>query len=209
VRQIRHAGGRHHCGQILTIQTGLDAQPLQKSPRTTRKNHGAEQHGRVRAQRRDGIDDVEASRDKLAQISGQVGASASAADRARIKRALRDLAELPRISVTFDGVPPAHRFWLRSSPWVWLFVLFGVLPAVVMFALFVFQPSARWWNSYWYLLPVVLVAIAFLFCWGLFAFTGVASDRKLNRMIGCSYMLTFFILVASILPFANQAIFDH
>ena len=93
------------------------------------------------------IDDVEASRDKLAQIDGKVGASASAADRARIKRALRDLAELPRISVTFDGVPPAHRFWLRSSPWVWLFVLFGVLPAVVMLAMIASQPSGQRWGD--------------------------------------------------------------
>jgi hypothetical protein len=105
----------------------------------------------------------------------------------------------------------ADRFWVADSPWPWLFAVFGVLPAISWLAAIFFSTSKgeQTLSAFWYLPPVVYATVSFAVSWGISLFTGVVTDRKLNRMIGCCYIITGVALLVSILPFTDLRFFHE
>src|SRR5215472_13755096 len=137
------------------------------------------------------FDDIEASGDLL-----KSGANPAKEDRAKLTKAYRDLVTISQTSVTFDGMPPMP-FWSTRSPWLWLFLLIGVVPSIVL--------MVKTQRQYWYVPAAYIIIIAALF-WGLYIFTGVITNSKLNQIIRYCYVFTGFALAISILPWSPWSV---
>ncbi len=144
------------------------------------------------------IDDIEACREKL-----RGGNTITANDRALITKAYQDLVAVPRSSVAYQrGIP--GKFWDGGSPWPWLVLVFGVIPAIAWVII-----NGKWPANIHDVVPVFYAVISLIVIWGFYAFTGVATDSKLNQLIGLCYIITAVVLVASVLPFSNQNVFSY
>src|SRR5271166_1830655 len=142
------------------------------------------------------IDEIETSRELLKDSS-----TPSKEDRAKLLKAYRDLVTIPQTSVTFDRMPPTP-FWSTHTPWLWSILLFGVVPSIVaLIALVFIKPR------YWFVPIIYLTLLAFIF-WGLYVFTGLVTNRKLNQIITFCYIFTGIALTASILPFCIPHLFS-
>ena len=142
------------------------------------------------------VDDIEAAR----QIAMSDRAP-TADERASLSKVYRDLILIPDTSIAYDGVPPAD-FCSRGSPWVRSIYWLCVAPAV-----FLLLWVNRWlfikvtdWTFAWHL-PVIYAVMSACLIWGLFVFTGVVTDKKLNHMIGTCYGFTVLSLALSVGPF--------
>lgn len=114
-----------------------------------------------------------------------------AAERAKLLEAYRDLVAVPGTSVLFD-FPPTP-FW--GSCWRRLFFLAGlILPALFLVISIVHKP----WQPYW-CYAVAVGAVSTLLIWGLYAFTGIVTNHKLNHIIAFCYLFTVVVLVASVM----------
>ncbi|MGE0258187.1 MAG: hypothetical protein AB7T18_05470 [Alphaproteobacteria bacterium] len=143
------------------------------------------------------IEDIEAASDLLASR-----AVPSKDERVRFLRAYRDLIAVPRCAIAYDGIPPTT-FWSPGSLWPTLLLYACFVPSIIL--LFV---------SYWYGSVIFAVASALLFAatsaltiWGLYVFTGVATDNKLNQMIQLCYLYTAIFLAGSLFPFFSPYLF--
>ncbi|MBI3248391.1 MAG: hypothetical protein HYZ50_17965 [Deltaproteobacteria bacterium] len=137
-------------------------------------------------------------------------------DRAEFQKAYRDLAhalspltiEEVRYETNFNGAR-----WKRHSRNLAVVCLVLAYPSFL-----VGQVVCRQWNAIrrctacaeWdagFGLAVCGILAGFLLWRGVELFTGLATNRKLNRMIRCCYAFTFFALLLSLLPFASLAVF--
>jgi hypothetical protein len=139
------------------------------------------------------IDEVEAARELL-----KPGAHPSPEDRSKLMKAYRDLVTISQTSVMFDGMPPM-RFWSRRSPWLWLLVLLGVIPSIVALIILIR-------HQYWYF-AIIYGFLSVALFWGLYIFTGVVTNSKLNQIIRYCYLFTGVALAVSILPWAAPTLF--
>lgn len=150
------------------------------------------------------IEDIEACREKL-----KSGNTISDKDRALITKAYRDLIAVPRSSVAYQRILPG-KFWDAGSPWTWLFLVFGAIPAIAWVIIHLKWPTGTpYWGDYWYVAPVFYAIISLIVIWGFYAFTGVVTDSKLNQLIGLCYIITAVVLVGSVLPFSNLNVFEY
>ncbi|MEI7714015.1 MAG: hypothetical protein WCI94_21450, partial [Rhodospirillales bacterium] len=142
------------------------------------------------------VDDIEAAR----QIAMSDRAP-TADERAALSKAYRDLILIPDTSIAYAGVPPAD-FWSRGSPWRrsigWLCIAPAMLLLLWVNRLLFMKVTD--WTLVWHL-PVVYAVASASLIWGLFVFTGVVTDKKLNHMIGTCYGFTVLSLALSIGPF--------
>ncbi|HME21470.1 MAG TPA: hypothetical protein VKI44_09025 [Acetobacteraceae bacterium] len=135
------------------------------------------------------IEAIEAARQLVSD-----GKSPTPEQWAKLIRAHRDLVNIPAVSITFDRIPPTV-FWSGRSPWLWSLLL---IAAVMIVASVVLYFAVR---EYLYL-PLAVGPALIVGLWGLYVFTGVASNSKLNQMIRFCYVFTVAALACSILPFA-------
>jgi hypothetical protein len=108
--------------------------------------------------------------------------------RAKFIKAYQNLVNTPRYSIKYINIPPTP-FWSTSSLWPLSLMLFSIVPTIVGFFLF---------NWYWPVLYVLSSAMAII---GLYVFTGVVTDRRLNLIIRFCYLFTGTSLLTAILPF--------
>jgi hypothetical protein len=121
-------------------------------------------------------------------------------DYAKLTKAYRDMVTISQNSVTFDGMPPMH-FWSRRSPWLLLFLLIGIIPSVIW--LIVLLGHHRW---FWYY-SLIYAGVSLALFWGLYIFTGVVTNSKLNNIIRYCYLFTGVALIGSLLPWAAPGLF--
>lgn len=142
------------------------------------------------------IDDIEAAR----QIA-IMNRTPSAQERASLSKAQRDLVAVPTTSITYSGIPPAE-FWQCGSAWTNAMAILCAAPAVLLLFYVNRQliSDRAAWSFHWHLPTCYAVTSASLI-WALYVFTGVATDKKLNRMIGTCYVFTLIALGSSIVPF--------
>jgi hypothetical protein len=141
------------------------------------------------------IETIERARD-LAQ-----GPTApSAAERAELLKAYRDLVAIPGSSVLeFPPTPFWKSRWRRGFLWIGV-----VLPiAVILLSYTIFSE----WRPYRYLLfgfsPLPALTI-----WGLYVFTGMVTNHKLNQIIAYCYLFTGLVIGGSLLPWAIPDLFS-
>lgn len=149
------------------------------------------------------IDSIEAARSLVRESTPP-----SAADRARLLKAYRDLVGMPGTSVLYDF--PPTRFWRGRSLWLIALVINAViLPILALLVMFVmhFMCERGALQSYWYW-PVGYAVISVLTIWGLYVFTGAVTDHKLNQIIVFCYIFTGLILAASTLPWMIPMLFS-
>ena len=120
--------------------------------------------------------------------------SALESDAVKFKKAYRDLITISQTSITYNGIPPTP-FWHWKSPWLWAFIFIIVIPLVIMYFRF---ESLYESHS---LLVMSCVCLATITLLGLYTFTGVVSNKKLNQIIIFCYVFTFFSLMISVSPF--------
>jgi hypothetical protein len=120
-------------------------------------------------------------------------------ERAKLLKAYRDLVAIPGTSVTFD-FPPAP-FW--QSRWRGAFLLAALGVPIISFLIMLFYPA---WRPHWYF-AVGFALVSALIIWGLYVFTGIVTNRKLNHIIAFCYLFTGIVLVASILPWWMPGLF--
>ena len=133
------------------------------------------------------IEEIEAARDLLRNSSVP-----SREDRTRLRKAYRDLVNLPRTSVTFTRVRPTSSWSPRSSrlsrlQWIGVAV-------VAVAALYFIYLLAGFYNT-----VAIIVAFGLLF-WAYDVFTGIVTDSKLNRIIKFCYVFTIGSLIVATVP---------
>jgi hypothetical protein len=136
------------------------------------------------------IDDIQSASDLLASR-----AKPSKEEHVRLLRAYRDLIATPRFSIAYDGIPPTT-FWSPGSLWPTLLLFTCIIPSIILALL-----SYHYWS-------VIFALTSALLIWGLYVFTGVATDNKLNQMIRLCYIFTGIFLVGSVFPFFSPSLFD-
>jgi hypothetical protein len=133
------------------------------------------------------IDKIETARELL-----KTPGHPSKEDRATLIKAYRDLVNIPQNSVTFDRIPPA-RFWSMRSSWLWLLLLFAIIPSgIALIVLLIIKAK------YWYL-PIVYALLALAAFVGFYVFTGMVSNNKLNKIITFCYLFTIVALAMPVL----------
>jgi Bacterial Ig-like domain (group 2) len=135
------------------------------------------------------IDDIEALNELVKQKK-----EPSTDERAKLKKAYRDLVTIPPTSVMFDGMPPIL-FWSFGSPWLWSLMIIGGLSTFAVLIMFSCFSIGQWW---W---PFACAFLSVLTIWGFYVFTGVVTNSKLNQIIRFCYIFTLLALCLSILPF--------
>jgi hypothetical protein len=142
------------------------------------------------------IEKIEAARGRVKE-----NVTPEPAERAELLKAYRDLVAIPGTAVLFD-FPPTP-FW--SSGWRAGFFLFALIVPLMYFVAAAFLH--RLWN-HWYL-PVGFGIASALLTWGLYVFTGIVTNRKLNHIIAFCYSFTLLILAASLAPWWIPKLFDR
>lgn len=145
------------------------------------------------------IDDIESARESVKQSTAPSPAPSPEA-RARLLKAYRDLVAIPGTAVLFD-FPPAH-FWQSWWRRAFLLIALGV-PITFLLITLIYCP----WRPYWYW-PVGFGVVSALIIWGLYVFTGIVTNRKLNQIIAFCYIFTGLMLAASTLPWAMPNLFS-
>ena len=121
---------------------------------------------------------------------------------AELLKAYRDLVAIPGTAVLFD-FPPTP-FW--HSPWRAGVVLTALFLPVLSWIFIGILFRAQWWD-YWYW-PLGFSIASALLTWGLYVFTGIVTNRKLNHIIAFCYSFTLLVLAASLAPWWIPVIFD-
>jgi Bacterial Ig-like domain (group 2) len=140
------------------------------------------------------IDRIEEAREFV-----KAGTPPTAAQRAALLKAYRDLVAIPGTAVLFD-FPPAP-FW-RSHWRQALIVLLGLSAIACMIIAFV-----REWHEFWYW-PVGFALVSLVTICGLYVFTGIVTNRKLNQIITFCYVFTGLVLVMSTLPWTLPMLYS-
>jgi MFS family permease len=140
------------------------------------------------------IDKVEKAQDLAAS-----GTLPTAEDRAELVKAYRDLIAIPGSSVI--EYPPTP---FRRSPWWCPFLIISVILPLLF--LIVVAYVGRW-HQYW-ACGVGFGFVSGFSIWGLYVFTGMVTNRKLNEIIAFCYIFTGLIVVGSILPWATPSLFS-
>jgi hypothetical protein len=135
----------------------------------------------------DVIEKIEAARGRVSDTS-----TPDPAQRAELLKAYRDLVAVPGTAVLFD-FPPTP-FW--HSGWRAGFVITALIVPLIYFVVAAFDHPL--WH-YWYF-PVGFAIASALLTWGLYVFTGIVTNRKLNHIIAFCYSFTLLMLVASLAP---------
>lgn len=141
------------------------------------------------------IDDIEAAREVA------VNGTPSKEDRAKLQKATRDLALVPRITVVAARVPPVT-FWSLDSPWPGLLIWASIVPTILGLV------AVGWWaapgklsSAPWHW-PIAYFFLSVLVITGLYVFSGTVTNNKLNQIIRFCYFFTGIALLGSLLPFA-------
>jgi hypothetical protein len=138
--------------------------------------------------------------EKIEAACGRVGQSDTPTpeQRAELLKAYRDLVGIPGTAVLFDFPPtPFWHSWWRAA-----FVLTAIIvPLIASPFLLLYQ----WWQ-YWYL-PLGFSVVAALLTWGLYVFTGIVTNRKLNHIISFCYLFTLVVLAGSLAPWWIPGLF--
>src|SRR5215813_1999239 len=136
------------------------------------------------------IEDIEAAR----EIARTRDAKPSVEQRAKLLKAYRDLAAVPRNAIASAKVPPVI-FWGAGSHWRSLLIGICFFPfAAGLAALWVSDHSDLWYWAFGY------AFVSGLAIWGLYVFTGTASNNKLNQLVSFCYVFTGLALVGSLFP---------
>jgi hypothetical protein len=144
------------------------------------------------------IDDIETARQLLKEHPDP-----PKEERARLMKAYRDLVAVPNTSVTYDGIPPTA-FWSVRSRWPWLLLTIDIIPSIVLLILIGVRQE---FNEHWHW-PLTYALLSGVLIWGIYVFTGVVADSKLNKMIGACYVFTMFALAVAIAPFCVPQFFS-
>ena len=136
------------------------------------------------------IDDIEAARQLVKD-----GPEPTKEDRAKLIRAYRDLVAVQKVPFASGKVPPVV-FWGADLRWPLLLVAICIAPSVVMLI-----AGFKWycWAGY--------AVVSGLATFGFYAFTGSATNQKLNEIIRFCYVFTVLAVAASLLPFAFPTLF--
>lgn len=148
------------------------------------------------------IDDIEAAREVAAN------GTPSKEDRAKLQKATRDLALVPRITVVSARVPPIT-FWSPDSPWPGLLIWTSIIPTILglvviggLAALGKLNSASLLWLAAYSFLSVLVIT-------GLYVFSGTVTNNKLNQIIRFCYFFTGIALLGSLLPFAVPTPFSN
>lgn len=140
--------------------------------------------------------------EKVEAACGRVGQTTppTPEQRAELLKAYRDLVGIPGTAVLFDFPPtPFWHSWWRAA-----FVLTAiVLPVIASPVLLLHQG----WSAYWYL-PLGFSVVSALLTWGLYVFTGIVTNRKLNHIISFCYLFTVVVLAGSLTPWWIPELFS-
>jgi hypothetical protein len=141
------------------------------------------------------IDDIEAAREVAAN------GTPSKEDRTKLRKATRDLALVPRITVVAARVPPVT-FWSHDSPWPGLLIWTSIIPTILgLVVIGGLAALGKLTSPYWHW-PLIYFLLSVLVITGLYVFSGTVTNNKLNQIIRFCYCFTGIALLGSLLPFA-------
>jgi hypothetical protein len=146
------------------------------------------------------IDDIEAARDLLKSPD----VAPTKENRVKLLKAYRDLIDSPRFSVKYARIPPVY-FWDSRSFWPTILLWVAVIPTVIWLITILTIKSLHW-SWYWMVLYDTLSVLA---VFGIYVFTGLVTDRKLNEIIKFCYIFTGFSLIISLMPFSIPSLFTN
>jgi hypothetical protein len=139
--------------------------------------------------------------EKVEAACGRVGQSdiPTPEQRAELLKAYRDLVGIPGTAVLFDFPPtPFWHSWWRAA----LVFTAIVMPVIASPFLLLYQ---GW--KYWYL-PIGFSVVAALLTWGLYVFTGIVTNRKLNHIISFCYLFTVVVMAGTLAPWWIPGLFS-
>lgn len=137
-------------------------------------------------------------------------------DRATFEKAYRELAQA-LCPISAEGVratSPLH--WVKECPGLLIVLSVPFLAALFFLGSWV---CSQWTQvmgcalcanqTFGTVTMLVGGGLTVFFLWGLFVFTGAATNRKLNQIIFFCYILTILSLVTSVVPFFTFAFFPE